>query len=106
MQPSNTSSIVGAEKCCLMSHTSCACFLYSAGSPVCVHEGRATGAEPDTSSWQGGKLLEMTAVGSGGGAVGVGVGEASWQGCFMQTHYRDHCVLGELEQSGSDNRNH
>lgn len=25
------------------------------------------GAEPDTSSWQGGKLLELTAVDGGGG---------------------------------------
>lgn len=35
-----------------------------------MHEGRATGAEPDTSSWQGGKLLEMTAAGRGGGGGG------------------------------------
>lgn len=45
-----------------MSHTSCVCFLYSAGSPVCVHGG----AEPSTASRQRGDLSEMTAAGGAG----------------------------------------
>lgn len=36
-----------------------------------MHEGRAAGAEPNTSSWQGGKLLEMTAAGREGVEEGV-----------------------------------
>lgn len=45
-----------------MSHTSCVCFLYSAGSSVCVHGG----AEPSTASRQRGDLSEMTAAGGAG----------------------------------------
>lgn len=39
------------------------------------------GAEPDTSSWQGGTLLELTAVGGRGGEVEEGI----WAGLF-HTH--------------------
>ncbi|KAK5608687.1 hypothetical protein CRENBAI_021851 [Crenichthys baileyi] len=66
---------------------SCACFLHSAGSPVCIHERRATRAEPNTPSRRGGELLEMTVMGE---RCTVGLEEGV--GCFMKAYYRDHSV--------------
>lgn len=56
-----------------------------------MHEGRATGPKPDTLSWQGGKLLEMTAAGGGGGGGEEGILAGLFHAASLQ---RPLCVEG------------